>query len=233
MTTVLFIVLSLFEANGLRHQIVELGNDCVIIQQQKNGLGKTFVHLHQNEKTALKAARTVVQKDGGSVITLIHAGGRTIGFDLDNKRYEFDPNRIFTKAGIQKTLTQYSTYDPRAAAEVEKLADSVKALLPAGKVIAVHNNESYSMLDYYPGHNLAKEAHSLHINPLHFYRNFFLVTQQNDYVRLKQKNFNSVWQASNPVDDGSLSVFLAKQSYINVEAGYEALAMQIRMLRHA
>lgn len=233
MITMWLMVLSLFKTNSLHHQIIQLGDACVIIQQQKNGVGKTFVHLHQNEKTALKAAQTVVQKDGGSLITLIHAGGRTIVFYLDDKRYEFDPNRIFTTAGIQKTLSEYSTYDPRAAIEVNKLADKIKALLPADKIIAVHNNASYSMLDYYPGHNLAKEAHSLHINTNHFYRNFFLVTQKDDYLRLKRQNFNSVWQASNPVDDGSLSVFLAKQSYVNVEAGYEALAMQIKMLRHA
>ena len=35
------------------------------------------------------------------------------------------------------------------------------------------------------------------------------------------------------MDDGSLSVFLANRAYINVEAGYDELAMQIKMLRHA
>lgn len=233
MTALFIIALSWFKTDNLCHYMIAVGDTHVIIQQQKNGRGKTFVHLHQNEKTALKAARTVALADGGSVITLIHSGGRTIAFNLDNERYEFDPNRIFTEAGIKKTLADYSHYDRRAAIEVKKLADNIKALLPAGKIIAVHNNESYSMLDYYPGHTLAQEAHLLHINTDHFYRNFFLVTLQDDYVRLKKQNFNSVWQVAHPVDDGSLSVFLARRPYINVEAGYEELAMQIKMLQHA
>lgn len=228
-----FVLLSLFEAGSIRYDLVKVGNTRVIIQQQKNGDGKAFVHLHQTEKTALKAARTVVKQEGGSLMTLIHSGGRNIVFNISKKRYEFDPNRIFTQAGIKKTLSEFSDYTPQAAFEVKKLADKIKSLLPEGKIIAVHNNETYSLRNYLPGHDLARDAHLLHINKHHFYRNFFLVTQQQDYVRLKRSNFNSVWQATNAMDDGSLSVFLAKRAYINVEAGYGELAMQIKMLRRA
>ena len=233
MMGILFVLLSLFEAGSIRYDLVKVGDARVIIQQQKNGDGKAFVHLHQSEKTALKAARTVVTQEGGFLMTLIHSGDRNIVFNMHNKRYEFDPNRIFTQAGIKKTLMEFSDYTPQAASEVKKLADKIKALLPEGKIIAVHNNETYSLRNYFPGHDLANEVHLLHINKHQFYRNFFLVTQQKDYVRLKKSNFNSVWQAVNVVDDGSLSVFLAGRAYVNVEAGYDELAMQIKMLRRA
>ncbi|HAT1941282.1 hypothetical protein [Legionella pneumophila] len=216
---------------AVNHRVM-VGDEPVIIQQTK-GQGKTFVHVHHNEQTALKAAKAVIRKEGGSLITLIHSGGRNIVFHLHNQRYEFDPNRIFTDKGIKKTLAQYSYYTPEAHQEVKKLADKIKAILPEGKVIAVHNNSSYSLKDYLPGHELAKDAKALYMNPDNYFRNFYLVTKLSDYLRLKMQGFNGVLQKPSATDDGSLSVYLAKRDYINVEAGYDQLAEQIKMLLHA
>ena len=123
MVVIFIILLSFFETGSIHHYMVNVGDARVYIQQQKNGDGKTFVHLHQSEKTALKAARTIVRQDGGCLITLIHSGSRNIVFTLNKKQYEFDPNRIFTDAGIKKTLAEFSDYTPQAATEVKKLAD--------------------------------------------------------------------------------------------------------------
>lgn len=233
MIGLLFFLFSLVDVGHLRYDLVKVGDTKVIIQQQEHGEGKSFVHLHQNERTALKAARTVVKQEGGCLMTLIHSGGRNIVFHLHDKRYEFDPNRIFSDAGIKKTLLQFGDSTPQARREVKKLADKIKSLLPDGKIIAVHNNETYSLHNYFPGHDLASDAHLLHVNKQHYHRNFYLVTQKRDYTRLKRFNYNSVWQAEDATDDGSLSVFLANRSYVNVEAGYGQLAMQIKMLRVA
>ena len=226
----LFAGLNSFFANNYR---ITLGDSTVIIQEQKRGVGRAFIHLHQNEKTALKAARIVVRNVGGSVLTLVHSGGRNIVFHLHHKRYEFDPNRIFTDVGIKKTLSEFGPYTPAAHEEVKKLADGIKKLLPKGKIIAVHNNESYSLKDYLPGQELATDARALNVHAQNHYRNFYLVTKKNDYFRLKKLKFNSVWQAPSATDDGSLSIYLASNHYINVEAGYDQLAAQINMLKHA
>ena len=212
---------------------VNLGGTKVIIQQYKNGKGKDFVHLHHNEITAYKAAKAFIETDGGSLLTLIHNGERNIVFYLNNEKYEFDPNRIFTDLGIKKTLSQFGNYSPKAHVEVKKLADKIKVLLPKGKVIAVHNNKSYSLKDYLPGHELAEDAKALNFNKSNHYRNFYLVTKENDFERLKSLNFNSIWQCLNANDDGSLSVYLANNDYINVEAGFNQLAEQIKMLKQA
>ena len=212
---------------------VYLGDEIVWIKKQNHGPGKAFIHLHQNEKTALKAAYAVVQKQGGSVITLVHRGGRNIVFRLNHQRYEFDPNRIFTKAGIKQTLKCHGSYSQAAHQQVNQLATQIKALLPQGKIIAVHNNQFYSMREYYPGGALAKEAGALHLNHAHQSRNFYLVTQRKDYLRLKRLNFNSILQTVHPRDDGSLSVYLATRPYVNVEAGHGELALQMQMLRQA
>ncbi len=58
---------------------VQLGDDSVVVQEYK-GTGKTYVHVHHNEQTALKAAKAVIRRDGGSLITLVHSGGRNIVF---------------------------------------------------------------------------------------------------------------------------------------------------------
>lgn len=211
---------------------VRLGDEIVQIQYLK-GKGKTFVHLHQNETTALQAAKAVIKKQGGSLITLVHSGGRNIVFHLHHQRYEFDPNRIFTEQGIKTTLKQYSHYSPAAYRQVNKLARAIKHILPNGKIIAVHNNSNYSLKDYMPGHGLAKNAQALHMNPKNSYRNFYLVTKSYEYKRLKVSGYNGILQKPSAKDDGSLSVLLSKSNYINVEAGYDQLIEQIKMLKQA
>lgn len=212
---------------------IKLGNETVVIHTIKQGEGKVFVHLHQNERTALKAAKAVVAKDNGLVITLQHTGQRNIVFHLAGSRYEFDPNRIFTDTGIKKSLSRFGPYSKAAHKEVRQLADKLKQIIPPGKVIAVHNNRSYSLKDYLPGHSLSFDADAINYHNKHQFRNFFLVTQQKDYQRLKQLKFNSILQSKHAENDGSLSVFLANRDYINVEAGYDQLAAQIKMLQTA
>ena len=211
-----------------------LGDESVIIQQIKGkDTGKTFIHVHHNEQTALNAAKKVVHQEGGTLITLIHSGGRNIVFHLDNRRYEFDPNRIYTDTGIKKTLSEFGPYTPKAHQEVKKLAIKIKQLLPQGKVIAVHNNASYSLKDYLPGHSLACDAQEVHLSSDNYFRNFFLVTRSSDFIRFKMDGFNGVLQKPSATDDGSLSIYLARREYINVEAGFDQLAEQIKMLKTA
>lgn len=214
------------------NHIVMVGDEKVEIKHTI-GRGKTFIHVHHNEQTALKAAQEVIRQEGGSLITLVHSGGRNIVFRLNNKRYEFDPNRIFTDNGIKKTLTTLSQYSPEAHKEVKKLAEKIKRLLPRGKVVAVHNNSSYSLKDYLPGNSLEADAQAIHLLPRNYYRNFYLVTKNSDFLRLKSKGYNGVLQKHTATDDGSLSIYLAKNDYINVEAGYDQLFEQIKMLQHA
>lgn len=212
---------------------VKLGNTTVIVQKYHHHQGMAFIHLHQNETTALKAAKAVIRAKGGSLLTLVHSGRRNVVFFLSHHRYEFDPNRIFSDKGIKRTLNQFGNYSPAAHKEVQKLSRKIKSLLPKGKIIAVHNNRSYSLKNYFPGHSLARDARAMHYSSPTHQRNFYLVTKKEDYHRLKKMNFNAVWQAKNVTDDGSLSVYLAKRKYINVEAGYGQLATQVKMLKQA
>lgn len=228
----LLILIFFFQSVHARNYIIMVGDEKVEIRYTL-GEGKTFIHVHRNEQTALKAAQAVIKQEGGSLITLEHSGGRNIVFHLNQQRYEFDPNRIFTDMGIKKTLTDLSQYTPEAHREVKKLADKIKQILPKGKLVAVHNNSSYSLKDYLPGNSLESDAQIINILPENYYRNFYLVTKINDFLRLKSAGYNGILQKKSAVDDGSLSIYLAQKEYINVEAGYDQLKEQVNMLLHA
>ncbi|OGV42149.1 MAG: hypothetical protein A3F46_07125 [Legionellales bacterium RIFCSPHIGHO2_12_FULL_42_9] len=196
-------------------------------------MAKTLVHVHENEITALAAATKYVHHEGGTLITLKHGGTRNIVFHLDNVRYEVDPNRIFTDHGIKLTLHQFGHYSKAAHREVRSLAKQIVALIPPGKVIAVHNNRDYSLKEYFPNQSMHSDAKAVYYLKDSNYRNFYFVTKPNEFQRLKMLNYNVALQAPTVRDDGSLSYYLGKRDYVNIEAGYGELKAQLSMLYHA
>jgi hypothetical protein len=212
---------------------VKLGEDVVIISREDYGPGKIYVHLHANETTALKAARYVAKSQGGQVITLIHDKERDVNFRYHRRNYSFDPNRIFTNAGIVKTLKRHHCYNPKVKPFINAFAKQILATIPSGKVVAVHNNRDYSLKDYFPHHVLAKDAKNINHIKKNYFRNFFLVTKIKDFKHYKALGFNVIQQCPSIRDDGSLSVIFSKRQYVNVEAGFGQLSQQERMLRSA
>lgn len=226
-------LIMLSTVNHAHQDTVTLGDTVVKINQHQQGKGNSYIHLHSNETTALKAAHRVINYCGGYLISLEHNGGRNISFHLNKKKYTFDPNRIFTQTGIRKSLTKLSHYNSQAAQEITKLSNKIMHLIPDKQsIIAVHNNRYYSMKDYYPGASMSKEAKLIYKNPKQYYRNFYFVTTQKNYDTFKSLGFNVVLQNNRAAsDDGSLSVALSNREYVNVEAGYTQLHQQIKMLK--
>lgn len=218
---------------------VNLGDTPVQIVQRtmkkktNKPITRTLVHVHENEITALAAATKYVHHEGGTLITLKHGGTRNIVFHIDNVRYEVDPNRIFTDHGIDLTLRQYGHYSKKAHREVKSLAKQIVALIPPGKVIAVHNNRDYSLKEYFPHHSMHSDAKAVYYLKDSNVRNFYFVTKPYEFKRLKTLNYNVALQASTAHDDGSLSYYLGKSNYVNIEAGYGELKEQLGMLYHA
>lgn len=236
MRLIIFLYLYLISLTTVAQVInypINLGSTTIVIQKIIFNAGKNFIHLHANEKPALVAATRYIKKHGGSLITLKHQGTRNISFTLHKKHYEFDPNRIYTDSGIKKTLSTFGNYDKQAHQEVKKLAKKISTLLPKGKVIAVHNNHYYSLKNYLPGNKNAQDAALVNSERTSFFRNFFLVTKKQEHTRLVHKKFNSVLQVKNPKDDGSLSILLKDRDYINIEAGYNQLKTQLKMIKNA
>jgi hypothetical protein len=195
-----------------------------------------YFNMHDNENTAVEATKETIKKYGGTLIELQNDGKRLINFSLKDERFTIDPNRIFTVEGIVKTLKNNGEYSTEAEKETNKFAGILKNFLKNARlVIAVHNNsnESYSIKSYENGGEYDSDAKLVNLEPEMDVDDFFFVTEDNIFRKLKAKNQNVALQDNlNVTDDGSLSVYCGKNKipYINVESEQEHLMEQIKML---
>ncbi|HSK13775.1 MAG TPA: hypothetical protein VK907_11205, partial [Phnomibacter sp.] len=94
--------------------IVHMGDDTrvLVVPMCKEPLpGIWFVHVHEDEATAVLAATEFIDSTGqGCFMTLKHGMGRNIQFTLGGITYKFDPNRIYTDAGRRATLARLGPY---------------------------------------------------------------------------------------------------------------------------
>jgi len=215
----------------------------VVEWQARSGdkLMPRFLNLHQNENCSVVAAKSLLQLRGaGSVLyfnkTLSNNGWptRNITFSLKGTVYTFDPNRMFTAAGLETNLYPYSS---NAAAEVLAFSQKVLSIYvvePQQPLIAIHNNAfagSLSALQYLPGGVYGNDAINVNIGTVSTPKEFFLLTDtptnEQLYQSLVQAGYSVVLQTpagpnSTLTDDGSLSVYCAlvnpPLTYVNIEA---------------
>jgi hypothetical protein len=195
-----------------------------------------YFNMHDNENTAVEATKEIIKKYGGTLIELQNDGKRLINFSLKDERFTIDPNRIFTGEGIVKTLKNNGEYSTEAEKETNRFAGNLKNFLKnAQLVIAVHNNsnENYSIKSYEASGEYDTDAKLVNLEPEMDVDDFFFVTDDNLFRKLKAKNQNVALQDNSYMtDDGSLSVYCGKNKipYINVESEQGHLLEQIKML---
>ena len=188
--------------------------------------GVLFINLHHNENTALKAVKQYLSEMGGRLINIQNNRERLINFKQKGKSYSFDPNRIYSAAGIDSTITILSPcYDANAATEVSKFAKSLIAdyIHSSNLIVSVHNNRdnSLSILTYKNNFDKYKKLGEAFINPAMDVDDFILTTDTSLFRRVKEQNINVVWEDFREIkDDGSLSLYAARHSipYINVSS---------------
>lgn len=218
----------------------QLGDEIVTVTKYTNGSGPTFICPHDNENTAVRAAVTIVNARGGSVVHLKHSGERNITFRHQGRKYVFDPNRMFTDRGIKASLLlQGNTYSKEAHSMVANFADIFMlhfgvGKLYKGRLVAIHNNSNnaYSIKSYEEGGPFARDAAKVHVNPAIDADDFYFVTTAALFEFLKGQGHNVALQSRDVTDDGSLSVYAARKRlpYVNVEAQSGHLSVQRRML---
>ena len=195
-----------------------------------------FLQLHDNEVTAEEAAHQYLQQAGGVLLSIENKGTRNISFTIGSQVYTFDPNRIFTPAGLQATLERLGNSSPEAVAAVKGLADSILQHLPdSSLIIAVHNNtdEAFSIASYQTDTTYLRDAAAVYTNAAHDVDDFFLTTNSTLFQQLAALNYNVVLQDNaGATDDGSLSIYLGKKGlrYVNVEAEHNHGAFQLLMI---
>ncbi|MBK8699900.1 MAG: hypothetical protein IPN29_10355 [Saprospiraceae bacterium] len=239
---------------GTTVRVFNLGDAKVSLQiytADNNHNQYVFVHVHENEKASLEAGFKMLQKYGGKLLTLKHSTGdlpnRNITFNYKGKKYEIDPNRIFStnKLILIKTLNtdeKNELYIAEAADQVESMAKAIwEEISNAPCIVALHNNknfpedchlkflfgaklveESYNITSYVQKSGVMTEttrsAADIYINPAINNSEFFIVTLASDFKQIAERRFNVVLQHNQPVDDGSLSVLSQQKSMRYINA---------------
>jgi hypothetical protein len=218
----------------------------LVVEQSNSKSPFVFVNLHENETDSVEAARKVIAKKGGRLVRLEQSGKRNITFTLEGTTYTFDPNRMFSNAGIKVTLKPYNKV---AAGVVRGLAHAVRDAIELregkkgvvkGIVVGLHNNtnsieyssEEYSFESYMFDPVYMKGVAKLHLSKKKDRDDFFYTTVSSLHTKLSKKGFSVVLEGKGVVDDGSLSVYARKHRipYVNVEAQVGHQAEQERMI---
>lgn len=209
-----------------------------------------YVIIHGDEETAPLAAEAHLRRCGGVLIQLINPRKRFVTFRLPRLpfTYDFDPNRVFTRTGLEQNIRALNRRTrrsrlPKLFEEAQRFADQFLPLLieprtPAQGLIAVHNNGTSPRSDfsfetfvnsrgYFPG------VEAMHYRRSHSPFNLFVVTDRADYEELVRRGLNVVLENSHLAsDDGSLSVLCGKEGirYANVETRMGEIDKQVEML---
>jgi hypothetical protein len=211
----------------------------IVVYELDNPQQITYFNLHDNENTSVEATKTILnnQKFKGKLVELQHTGERLISFEYQGGKYQIDPNRMFTKAGIEKNLKNYGNYSDEARDTVFAFGQKIYQDFLRGSrlIVAMHNNknEGYNVKSYLQDGEYQSDAEEVFYNPKWGTGEFFYVIDPEHFNFFKQKKINAVLQNNQKVtDDGSLSVFAQQQkmAYLNVEAQHGNLKPQIKML---
>ena len=199
-----------------------------------------FINLHSDETTSVESAEKLLAKRGGLLIRIENNNRRNITFGLNGQSYTFDPNRMFSRKGIEASLGRFKHTGPAAVDEVEKFAARVIALIPADNVcvVALHNNTEgrLSIQSYMPGNEYDSDAEEVFANHTKDPDDFFLTTDSLLFQQLSSAQYNTVLQDNKGVQqDGSLSVYFGekKMCYLNCETEHKKLDAYDDMLSAA
>lgn len=221
-------------------KVINLGSkSCKLIRKGNLENGSLFLSLHDDENTSVIAFNEVSQFIGQPVlIELQQSGSRFIKYGYNGLEYSIDPNRIFTEIGLTSTLKKYNKSFPNEVKEsLNKFSKQLLDLiLPSDKkkyIVAIHNNsnDNYSAKSYVGN----KDAEKIYMNPAEDVDDFFFVINQQDFEFFKAKKRNVILQSKQATDDGSFSIFCARnsQAYINIEAQDGHKDIQKKMIKEA
>lgn len=218
----------------------KLGDRNISIKMIRYGefVNTCCINLHDDEITAVKAAQTVLQQQGGVLIKIENNARRNISFPFKGLVYTFDPNRIFSRAGIMLTLRAKGKINPLAVIEVEKFASCLLQLIPdsASCIIALHNNTdgNFSVKTYQPGGSRQKDASQVYADMWQDADDIAFTTDEMIFTKMASFGYNSILQDNVKVfRDGSLSVYYGElnRRYINIETQHGKTEQYGEMLK--
>ena len=196
-----------------------------------------YINLHANETTSVQAAGSILETKGGTLIRIENNKQRVIRFRLKGFYYSFDPNRIFSRKGIEQTLRDNKRISKEAVEEIEKFAQRLLLIIPdtTSCIIALHNNTegAFSIKSYLPGSDRQSDARAVYQNTLQDIDDIAFTTDSLLYQKMADYGYNSIWQDNERAKkDGSLSILCGeiKRRYINIETQHGKVNQYIKML---
>ncbi len=213
-------------------------NISIKVIQYGESMNTCCINVHDDEATAVEAARSILEKRGGVLIKIENNAKRNINFPFKGLVYTFDPNRIFSRKGIMLTLKTKGKINPLAINEVEKFATQLLKLIPdsISCLIALHNNTNndFSVRTYLPGGARQHDASQVYADEWQDIDDIALTTDQDIYSKMASFGYNSILQDNvNVFRDGSLSVYYGEQNrrYINIETQHGKTGQYREMLK--
>ena len=208
------------------------------VSQYGNQQQVLYLNLHDNEFTSVEAAKALLEQQGGTLVRIENRRQRMIIFRLRGKKFIIDPNRIFSREGIIRSLNETRTYAPWAVDEIEKFGQRILDLIPQNisLIVALHNNfeGSFSIRNYLPGGDRSHDAKAVQFLLQNDPDDIALTTDEGIYLAMTAGGFNTIWQDNATVKrDGSLSVYCGQKGirYINIETEHGRLERYQRMLQ--
>ena len=204
---------------------------------QRPGESITFVNLHDNENTAAEAAMNYLLRHGGRLVELRHGRGREVVIRRRGQLDRFDPNRMFTLAGLRRTLDYYHSLSDDNLAVAGAFVGEITELigpLTGIPIVAVHNNfdGSLAIHDFQPGQLYGAAAREVVMNAREDPDNFFFTNSPELFAGLSSRGFNAALMRPEPPDIGSLGYLVNRSGgiYVLVEVEHGRLKQQLRML---
>jgi len=216
-----------------------LGNKNIPVKiiQYGNDRDMVYINLHDSEPTSYEAARKLLQFAGGTLIKIENKQRRNIRFQLNKTTYSFDPNRIFSRVGIEQTLRESGKTSKAAIAEVEKFSNWLLQLIPetTSCIVSLHNNTDgdYSVKTYLPGGKRRLDAKAVYEDSLQDIDDIILTTDSLLFNKMANCCYNAILQDNvNVKKDGSLSVYFGERNrrYINIETEHGKIDKHLEML---
>ena len=220
----------------------KLGQSTIPLKTFQYGEAKDLVmiNLHDDETTSVNAGRRFLEIHGGLMIKIENNNKRNIRFKLAGRNYTFDPNRIFSRPGISKSLEELSNVNAGAIDEIEKFGTRLLQLIPGNTscIIALHNNTEgqFSIASYLPGKKREKDAKKVYTNSMLDEDDLFLTTDSLLFCKLAAEQYNCIWQDNeNANKDGWLSIYCGERNirYLNCETQHGKISQHFEMLMKA
>lgn len=212
-------------------------NITIKITSYGNNVNNCCINLHDDESTAVQAAKTVLEQKGGLLIRIENNAQRMVSFPFRGVTYSFDPNRIFSRRGIELTLKSKGRVTAEVVDEVQKFANKILEQIPdsAKCVIALHNNTDgdYSVKTYQKGGSRQADAKKVYADSWQDVDDITLTTDEDLFTRMSGFGYNSILQDNIKVlKDGSLSVYYGEKNkrYINIETQHGKTTQYKEML---